>query len=51
MLLSLDFKKAFDTVECQYIKYLLTKMNFGEQYIKIISEIYSQSYARLKSII
>lgn len=39
-LLALDFEKAFDSVEFQYIKTLLQNMNFGRKFLTSISALY-----------
>ena len=36
ILVSLDFKKAFDTLEWQFIKKILELFNFGENYLSLI---------------
>lgn len=48
LILSLDFKKAFDSVEYTYILQLLRYMNFGEHFMTAMNAIYSRPRARIK---
>ena len=41
MLLLIDFEKAFDTIEWNYIKLVLKAYNFGESFIKWFSILYN----------
>ncbi len=41
IILSIDFEKAFDTVDWKYIKLALNKFNFGQNFIKWIDVIYN----------
>lgn len=47
-LLALDFEKAFDSVESQYIKSLLAHMNFGGKFITSVSSLYADQSAYVK---
>lgn len=48
LILSLDFKKAFDSVEYNYILQLLQHMNFGEHFMTAMKAIYNKPKARIK---
>lgn len=48
ILLSLDFEKAFDSVEFLYINELLVNMNFGTSFIATMQTIYNHSVASVR---
>lgn len=48
LLLALDFEKAFDSVELDYINLLLWNMNFGKQFMKSIDVLYNHPRDRIK---
>ncbi len=49
VLLFLDFKKAFDSVEINYIIETLKRFNFGECFIQWITTIYTDSKSCIKN--
>lgn len=49
ILMFLDFKKAFDSVEHGFILKTLLKINFGEDFIKWVTTIYSNPSAMVKN--
>lgn len=48
VILSLDFEKAFDSVEYNYIIWLLQHMNFGPKFLTAMRAIYDQPRATIK---
>lgn len=48
LILSLDFEKAFDSVEYNYIIQLLRHMNFGTNFMTAIEAIYNRPKAKIK---
>lgn len=48
VILALDFKKAFDLVEFNYIMQLLHHMNFGDTFLLAMKAIYSKQTARIR---
>lgn len=49
VLLFLDFKKAFDSVEWVFIEKTLTKFNFGPQFKNWIKTMYTNANAKIKN--
>ena len=49
IILFLDFEKAFDSVEHEYIYKTLTKFNFGENLIRWVKTLYSGCSAKVKN--
>ena len=45
----LDFKKAFDSLEWNFIVEVLRTFNFGENFIRWIQTLYSESIACVKN--
>ena len=43
IMMCIDFKKAFDSIEREYILYALKKLNFGPMFIKWVSVIFSNT--------
>lgn len=48
LLLCLDFKKAFDSLEWPFMISVLRKFNFGDSFIKWIETLYEKPYAKVK---
>ena len=49
MILFLDFEKAFDSIEWDFIFLALERMNFGENFINWIKSLYSNPTASIKN--
>ena len=49
ILLSVDFEKAFDTVEWNFMYECLRKFNFGENFIKWIEVLYTDPIMVVKN--
>ena len=49
MLLSIDFKKAFDSVEWNFLFECLKHFGFGESYLKWIKTLYNESASCIKN--
>ena len=41
MLLMVDFEKAFDSLEWDYLRYILEATNFGADFLKWFTVLYS----------
>ena len=50
ILLFLDFEKAFDSVEYNFMFKTLEKFNFGEQFINMIKLLYNKPVFKIKKI-
>ena len=48
-LLTIDFEKAFDSIEYNFMYETLKKFNFGENFIKWISILYNEPIFRIKN--
>ena len=42
-LISIDFEKAFDTVDTSFLLLVLRKFNFGDSFLKWISILYNKA--------
>ncbi len=49
MIMFLDFEKAFDTVEWEFMFEVLKKFNFGEVFIKWIKTLYASARSKVKN--
>ena len=49
ILLFLDFEKAFDSVEYNFMFKTLEKFNFGEQFINMIKLLYNKPVFKIKN--
>lgn len=49
IIMSLDFEKAFDSVEFKYINKLLVTMNFGNSFSNTMQAIYKHSVATVRA--
>ena len=49
ILLFLDFEKAFDSVEYNFMFKTLEKFNFGEQFIYMINLLYNKHVFKIKN--
>ena len=49
ILLLLDFEKAFDSIEWEYIRQSLKKLNFGPEFIRWVDTLYKNPIAIIKN--
>ena len=45
----IDYNKAFDSVEHTNVLQALMKLGVNSKYVKILTQIYNQSYAKIKT--
>ena len=49
MILAADFEAAFESISCEYLRTVMSKMNFGSKFLKLIDFLYlnPNNYSRI----